>query len=57
MTCSAFRAAGLHFYNDIVLARQMGTAPMLMRKTYNEGGAKVQPVRRRAAFCESLPAM
>jgi hypothetical protein len=42
---SGCRAAGAVFYNDVVLLRMLGPAPMLMRSTYMRGGAKVQPVR------------
>jgi len=46
MVIAAFRAAGLHLYNDIALVRCYGTSAMYARKTYN-CAAKMQPVHER----------
>lgn len=44
MVIAAFRDAGLNLYNDVVLVRSMGTAPLFARRTY-ASGAKLQPAR------------
>jgi len=44
MAIAAFKAAGLHLYNDVVLLRCVGTASLFARNTFNSG-AKMQPVR------------
>lgn len=46
MVIAAFRAAGLHLYNDVALVRQYGTSPMYARNTYNSA-AKLHPVHER----------
>jgi hypothetical protein len=46
MLIRAFRAAGLHLYNDNVYVRHFGSASRWLRRTYELGGAKLQSVRR-----------
>ncbi len=45
MLISAFQDAGLHLYNDAVFVRHIGSGARWMRRTYELGGAKLQPAR------------